>query len=186
MKKRLLAGLAIAALIGATVVSPADARGGGGGGMGGGWHGGGGGWQGGGAWHGGGGNNSGNWHGGGNWNHGNWGGWHNSGFHGHGHNFHGSHFFGTSLFIGVPFAYWWGYPYWYWDPWYYGTYYGPTVVYDGYDGYPAGAPAVTPAPAPTGEVRWYCPDSGYYPTVRTCERGWMRVLPGGTPPASSQ
>jgi hypothetical protein len=91
--------------------------------------------------------------------------------------------------VGVPFAYWWGYPYWgypywswpYWDyPYRYywdGYYAQPGVVV--YDAAPA---AVAPAP----QVRWYCPDSGYYPEVRSCERGWMRVVPGGNPPETQQ
>jgi len=180
MNKRLLAGLAAAALIGATVAADADARSGGGpgaGSHGGGWHSNAGTWQGNGNW----GQGNSNWsHGNSNWSrgngnwsrgswgHGNWNGnWHNSGWHGRG--FHHGRFFATSFFVGVPFAYWWGYPYWYGDPYYY----GPSVVYDAYP--------ETAAPTPT--VRYYCPDVGYYPTVRTCERGWLRVLPGDASPA---
>jgi hypothetical protein len=163
MNTRLLAGLAAAALIGVTAASNADARGAGGGPAAG-WHGGG--------WH----NSTGTWQGNGNWNQNRGSGWHGDGWHRgdwhrgdfRGHGFPRRAFFASAFFVGLPFAYWWGYPYW--DPYYY---YAPTVVYDGY---PAAA-----APEPT--VRWYCPDTGYYPSVRNCERGWLRVLPGDSAPA---
>jgi hypothetical protein len=40
-------------------------------------------------------------------------------------------------------------------------------------------PAYRAAPAQT--YRYYCPDSGYYPSVRTCPAGWLRVVPDGAP-----
>ena len=39
------------------------------------------------------------------------------------------------------------------------------------------------APAPQPKAQYYCPDSGYYPSVQTCPRGWLRVVPDGAPPS---
>jgi outer membrane lipoprotein SlyB len=42
----------------------------------------------------------------------------------------------------------------------------------------AGADLVPPpgsAPSARAEVRWYCPEQGYYPTVATCTQKWLKV-----------
>lgn len=43
------------------------------------------------------------------------------------------------------------------------------------------APPPPPAYAPPPQTYWYyCRDpEGYYPNVRRCPEGWMRVVPGG-------
>ena len=121
--------------------------------------------------HGGGGHGGGGWHGGGgqggSWDGGGWhgGGWH--GGHGHGGHVHGS----FSVFLGPSF--YWGpayYPgYWYDTP----AYYGPTYYYE--DPAPV---YVEPAPAaPASTYRYYCPSGGYWPDVKSCPQGWLRVLP---------
>ena len=126
---------------------------------------------------------------GGNWSggHGSWSGhgasrgghdWHGGG---RGNRWHGSHGFRGygSVYLGWP-GYWWGPSYW-------PSYYSPSYYYYDYPAYPYGAyPGgdvyVEPvAPAPSA-AQWYCPDAGYYPTVRTCPRGWLRVVPDGTAP----
>lgn len=76
-------------------------------------------------------------------------------FHHAGFRSHVAVFFGPPLFWGPEFFVY-GYPNYYAYP------------------YPAGY--AQPAP-----VQWYCPDQGYYPAVRSCERGWLRVLPQETP-----
>jgi hypothetical protein len=114
----------------------------------------------------------------------------------------GSH---VSVGVGIGVGYpGWGYPGWgwgyrgYWGPgWRYRPYWGtgvyiappPVVV-----GPPAtyasppvviqqAPPAVSPAPQP--EQYWYyCQDSqAYYPYVKECPRGWMKVVPQAQPPA---
>jgi hypothetical protein len=129
----------------------------------------------------------GNWGGGhgGNWSGGhggNWSGGHrfNGGFRGHdfhGNRFHGHGFRGFgSVFIGTP---------WWWGP----AYYGYPVYYD----YPAATyyyddpsdvyiERVPPSESPAPQTRFYCPDTGYYPAVRTCPRGWLRVVPDNAGP----
>ena len=190
MLKRLFTFVVAALLCGASASVLAQRVGGHGGGMGGG-HGGGmgGGWHGGGgSWHGGGGN----WHGGNNW-HG--GSWHGGSWHGGG--WHNGHWYGNvSLALGFPF--YWGWPYYYpyyYDPYYYApaatyspTYYyysTPNAVYlDSPSGetqpyQPQAQPQARPAPS---RGQYYCPDTGYYPSVQSCPKGWLRVVPDGPPP----
>lgn len=113
--------------------------------------------------------------GGGGW-HGGGGSWHGGGFHGgHFHGgFHGHGFVG-SVFIGAPFFWPWYYDY----PAY--TYYGyPSYYYD----YPTQVYVEPQTSVPAQPAaRYYCPDAGYYPTVATCPRGWLRVLPDSAPPS---
>jgi len=123
-----------------------------------------------GGWHGGG-----SWHGGGNWN----GGW------------HGGH---TRFVVGVGFgAPFWGWGWWpgYWPGYYCPAYYPAYPAYPytyepySYDAYPSGTyieqNAPTPSPA-RGDYSYYCPDpAGYYPQVRTCAKGWLRVVPQNAP-----
>ena len=109
---------------------------------------------------------------------GHFGGGHFSGGGGH---FHGGHFHGGfrgGVFVGIP-AFWWpayygyGYPYPYYDYYDY-----PYTYYD----YAPSTTYIERAPSPGAQVQYYCPDTGYYPAVRACPRGWLRVLPDGGPP----
>jgi hypothetical protein len=45
-------------------------------------------------------------------------------------------------------------------------------------------PPVYVQPEQQEENYWYyCPDpQGYYPYIRNCESGWMKVVPDATPP----
>jgi hypothetical protein len=92
-----------------------------------------------------------------------------------GHGGHGPHV-GIGLWLGPG---WW--PGW-WGPYYYPSYYPyyqepPVVIQQ--------QPEVNVQPAPQAEqpTYWYfCKDpQGYYPYVKQCPGGWMKVVP--TPPA---
>ena len=134
--------------------------------------------------HGGGGHGGGGMHGGGG--QGGWGGshgggnWHGGDWHGGGH-WHGGYYWGPSFSFYAGAPWYWGYPYY---PYSYG-YGGSTIIYDdpapAYWGPAQGAvipaPAMNPAPVsprPATQFRYYCPDSGYYPDVKTCPRGWVQ------------
>ena len=82
------------------------------------------------------------------------------------------------------------YPYYY--PYYDSYYYAPTYSY-----YPA--PNAVYLDSPSGDAQpyqpypqqsrpaapkaqYYCPDTGYYPSVQTCPKGWLRVVPDAPPP----
>jgi len=70
-----------------------------------------------------------------------------------------------------PVVYWGPayYPwYWYDSP----AYYAPTYYYDSPPAYAQPAPAAPPA-----TYRYYCPNGGYWPDVKSCSQGWLRVLP---------
>jgi hypothetical protein len=96
-----------------------------------------------------------------------------------GHGGHGSHV-GVGLWLGPG---WWG-PYYY--PPYYPSYYPyysepPVVIEQQPEMY------VQPAPQAEQPAYWYfCKDAqGYYPYVKQCPGGWMKVVPTPpTPPAS--
>ena len=63
-------------------------------------------------------------------------------------------------------------------PWYpYGYYPPPPVIVQQ-------PPPVYVQPEQQEDNYWYyCPDSqGYYPYVRNCPDGWMKVVPDTTPP----
>ena len=202
MLKRLITFVVAALLCGASATVLAQSHGGHSGGMGGGgggWHGGGGGGTG-GTWHGGGGT----WHGGGgSWHGGN--NWHGGGSNWHGGNWHGGYWnngrwYGNVSF-GLGFPYYWGWPYYY--PAYYEPYYAAPAYAPAYSYYPApnavyldspsgdaqpyqpysqpqaGQPQARPAPS---RGQYYCPDTGYYPAVQACPKGWLRVVPEGPPP----
>ena len=121
-----------------------------------------------GGWHGG----SGNWNGGSNWNGGNWRGGHSR--------------FVVGVGFGVPL---WGWGWWpgYYYPAYYPAYPAYPYSYEpySYDAYPSGAyiqqDTTSSSPGGTANYSYYCPDTGYYPQVRTCARGWLRVVPQGAP-----
>jgi hypothetical protein len=99
------------------------------------------------------------------------------GGHGHGGHGHGGHGGSWSGSIGVtvgPWWPWWGGPYYpYYYP-YYPAYPQPSVIIrESPDLY------VEPAPQPVKPRYWYyCPDArGYYPDVRSCPQGWLKVVP---------
>jgi len=75
------------------------------------------------------------------------------------------------VFVGVPFY-----------PWYAPYYFPPPVV-----AVPAAPTTYVEqgsAPAPSPSYWYYCADSRtYYPYVKECPGGWMRVVPNATPPA---
>ena len=174
-------------------------RGGGGGGAGG--HGSGG-WSGGGG-HGGGNWNGGGWHGGG----GNWhgGGWHGGRWHGsYSVVIGGPYWWGAWPYsyyypyyapayypVAYPVAYPAGYPVystggnaWYVDGAAAEPYRGATVPPPA-DNQAAPAPLQAPQgtgrPPPPKTYQYYCPDAGYYPAVKACPQGWLRVVPEAPP-----
>jgi hypothetical protein len=78
---------------------------------------------------------------------------------------------GGIFWVGPSF--WWGpYPYYYMAP--------PVVIHRPAPVY------VQPAPAPEPYYWYYCEETRtYYPYVKQCPRGWMRVVPPD-PPAGQQ
>lgn len=93
---------------------------------------------------------------------------------GHGHGGHGGHFSG-SLFIG-------GGP-WFWDPFYY-----PFYPYYAYPYYQSSPTVIIEQKEPEDYIMvpqqeqknywYYCKESGgYYPNVKRCPGGWMKVVP---------
>ncbi|MGE5171218.1 MAG: hypothetical protein ACM3JC_12720 [Rudaea sp.] len=139
----------------------------------------------------GGGDHRGNWSGGdhrGNWSSGhggNWSGGHRAdwGRHDGGHyrgryyggRDHGRFYGFGSLYLGWPGYYW--------------PYYGPPVYYDypayTYYDYPVDEVYIERVPSsapPAPPAQYYCPNAGYYPTVKTCPQGWLRVVPDAPPP----
>ena len=102
------------------------------------------------------------------------------GGHGGGHGGHGGHFSG-----GV----WFG-PGWWWDPFFY--------PYYPYPYYPYSQPPVViqqqpqeyvmPQPQADETSYWYyCRDpKGYYPYVKRCPGGWMKVVPTPAPPGEEE
>ena len=101
---------------------------------------------------------------------------------------------------GHRFHAWRAWPSWdygfYWGgplaaPWYSGPYYSPYY----YPYYYSAPPAVIQQQPPVYEERqqppsqywYYCQDpKGYYPYVKTCPGGWMKVVPQVTPPNQPQ
>jgi hypothetical protein len=92
---------------------------------------------------------------------------------------------GSRVVVGVGF----GYPFWgpYWSPWYYPPpyYYGaPVVVRSAPVTYiEQGSSQPVSQPGGSGGNWWYYCETtrGYYPYVKECPAGWLRVQP--TPPA---
>ncbi|MGD0885619.1 MAG: hypothetical protein ABSA46_12255 [Thermodesulfovibrionales bacterium] len=88
----------------------------------------------------------------------------------------GGHF---SVWVGPGWGPWWwgapGYPYYPYYPSYYGA---PPVVQEQTPVY------VEPTPQqPEEQYYWYfCPDSkNYYPYVKSCPSGWLKVVPPEAP-----
>jgi hypothetical protein len=87
------------------------------------------------------------------------------------------------VFIGVGVPLWWGpvgYPYPYYSYPYYS--YPPPVVIR--EQPPIYVQQPQPAPQAQPESYWYyCADAkAYYPYVRQCPGGWMKVVPQAPPP----
>lgn len=88
-----------------------------------------------------------------------------------GHHGHGGHF-GVGILVGPGWGPgWWGGPY-----------------YPYYPYYPYSPPAVAPREPdtyvqPEEPGSWYyCPNpEGYYPYVKQCPKGWMKVIPSPPP-----
>lgn len=86
---------------------------------------------------------------------------------------HGGGHVGVGVYLGPS---WWG-PGW-WGPYPYYPYYPPPVVIE--------KPIefyVQPAPQGAEHRYWYyCKDpEGYYPSVKNCPKGWMKVVPPAEP-----
>ena len=106
------------------------------------------------------------------------------GFHGEHGGFHGSRFFGD-VWLGPG----WG---WGWDPWWWGAPYYPYYPYYPYPYYSSPPayqqqPQTYIQPAPQQEEQpyyWYfCrKPEGYYPYVKRCPGGWLKVIPPSGPP----
>jgi hypothetical protein len=80
---------------------------------------------------------------------------------------------GGAVWIGPGYwvgpGYWWGYPRYYVAP--------PVVVQQSAPVY------IHPTPAPEPQYWYYCEETRtYYPYVKQCPRGWMRVVPTEPPP----
>lgn len=94
------------------------------------------------------------------------------------HHHHRSH---LGIYVGVPLAFSYAYP-WYAPPPYY--YYPPPVVVrpEPQVYIERAAPQTAPPPAPQTQNYWYyCTNpQGYYPYVKDCPGGWLHVVP--TPP----
>ena len=112
--------------------------------------------------------------------------WH--GHHRHWHGWRGGHYYypGWTLGLGVGIGL--AYPWWGWG-WPHDYVVVDRVVVDRPVGmvieregsFTSAPPSATPqSPSST---RWYCPSpAGYYPEVRDCPAGWLKVLPDGGPP----
>lgn len=96
--------------------------------------------------------------------------------HGGGHGGHGR--VGIGVFVGPGL--WW--PGW-WGPYPYYPYYPPPVSVE-----PPTDLYVQPAPQADENRYWYyCKESqGYYPTVKKCPGGWMKVVPPAPQPEGEE
>lgn len=98
-----------------------------------------------------------------------------------GHGWHGGGHAHIGLYVGP--GWWW--PGW-WEPYpYYYPYYAPpprVIVQPPSDIY------VQPAPQAEEPRYWYyCQDpQGYYPDVKRCPKGWLKVVPPTAPPAGEE
>ena len=85
---------------------------------------------------------------------------------------------GIGVFVGPGF--WW--PGW-WGPYPYYPYYPPSVIVE-----PPTDLYVQPAPQADETRYWYyCKEAqGYYPSVKKCPGGWMKVLPPSGQPEGEE
>ncbi len=104
---------------------------------------------------------------------------------GHGHGGHGHFSFSGNVWIGPG---WGG-----WGPWWWGAPYYPYYPYYSYNPYPYYSPQrsseyVEQAPQVEEQAYWYfCPDAkNYYPYVKRCPSGWLKVIPSSAPPDGSE
>jgi hypothetical protein len=100
-------------------------------------------------------------------------------FGGRGHFGHGGGHFSGGIWIDP----WWWDPFFPFYPYPYSYYAPPTVVV------PSEPQEYIQQPAPQEQTDYwyYCKDShGYYPYVKSCPSGWMRVLPSSTPPDTDE
>ncbi len=114
--------------------------------------------------------------------HSGWKGYHAGG--GHHHHSSGSRFyFGTTFLFGPPWYSYPGYPAYPYYPYYYAAppmYVAPPVIIET-------PPPVYVQPDTRTEQEayywYYCQDpQGYYPYIKSCPGGWMKVVPDTTPP----
>ena len=84
-----------------------------------------------------------------------------------GHGGHHHHRGGVSVGLAVG-------PYWGWGPLHYPYYHTPIVI----ERQPPPVYIEQTPPAPAENYWYYCQSpSGYYPHVKECPEGWLRVLP---------
>ena len=101
------------------------------------------------------------------------------GFHGHGHG-HGHFFFSGNVLIGPGWGpWWWGAPYYSYYP--YNSYYPYSSASVGLQ--QESQEYMQRAPQQEQLSYWYyCPNpQGYYPYVKECSKGWMKVVPAPAP-----
>jgi hypothetical protein len=93
-----------------------------------------------------------------------------------GHGWYGGHG-GVGVYVGPGWGPgWWGsyYPYYPYYPYYAAQ---PVVIEQEPDTY-----IQQPPPADEPSYWYFCPDpKGYYPYVKKCPKGWLRVVPSPTP-----
>jgi hypothetical protein len=93
----------------------------------------------------------------------------------------GGHWGGHVGFYGGPGWWgpgWWGYPYY---PYYYPYYPSPLVVEQ------PGVNVQQPPQAETLSYWYFCQDpQGYYPYVKKCPKGWMKVVPPAQGPEGEE
>ncbi len=93
---------------------------------------------------------------------------HRGGWGHYGHSSGSKYFFGTSFVFGPP---WYPYPYYYAAP--------PVVI----EAPPPVYVQPRPQPEPENQYWYYCQNpQGYYPYIKSCPGGWMKVVPDTTPP----
>jgi len=92
---------------------------------------------------------------------------------------HGGGYVRGGIWIGGPVWPWWGPPYYPYYPYYYSE--PPVVIQQ--------APVYEQqAPVEEQQSYWYfCPDAkAYYPYVKQCPGGWMKVIPNQSPPKGKE
>jgi len=91
--------------------------------------------------------------------------------------YHGPrYYYGGSIWIGPGWGPWWGYPDYSYP--YYPYYPAPPVINQQQQ-----PVYVEPAPQQEEQNYWYyCPNpQGYYPYVKQCPKGWLKVIPSPVP-----